>query len=301
MRYARWFQHEINVSGRQRSRIRRLALAFVIVEALVQSAGSVWTIRDILIVFTGKATLNVSTLFPKYGAHGFDAGSDHAWVDDTGLHMWILCFRIGGLGIMVRMVLFSRGSTTRLVCVGYVLQSENWRRVFEECHREGSRHAQGELPACLDRHAWSCLRDKDLKFDKLSQFVLDECDKCLDKIDMRKDVRQIFVETPKKKQVMMFSATMTLQTRGLCKKFISDPQKIRVDEESKHTLHGLLQCYSKLTEKEELKAQRSYGCSRNRPSCCLCEDCSESDRSRQVARHRVPIPRTDEADSEIQY
>ena len=31
--------------------------------------------------------------------------------------------------------------------------------------------------------------------------MLDECDKCLDKLDMRKDVRQIFVETTKRKQV----------------------------------------------------------------------------------------------------
>ena len=49
----------------------------------------------------------------------------------------------------------------------------------------------------------------------------------------------------------MFSATMTSETRGLCKKFISDPHEIRVDEESKLTLHGLLQCYSKLTENEK--------------------------------------------------
>merc|ERR1711975_201047 len=33
-------------------------------------------------------------------------------------------------------------------------------------------------------------------------------DKYLDKLDMRKDIQQIFMETPKKKQVMMFSATM---------------------------------------------------------------------------------------------
>eukprot|EP00933_Yihiella_yeosuensis_P074065 TRINITY_DN828_c0_g1_i1.p1 TRINITY_DN828_c0_g1~~TRINITY_DN828_c0_g1_i1.p1 ORF type:complete len:449 (+),score=130.88 TRINITY_DN828_c0_g1_i1:84-1349(+) len=94
-------------------------------------------------------------------------------------------------------------------------------------------------------------REKDLKLDKLSQFVLDECDKCLDKLDMRKDVQQIFMETPKKKQVMMFSATMTPETRGLCKKFMQDPHEIRVDEESKLTLHGLLQYYAKLEEKEK--------------------------------------------------
>merc|ERR1712085_16006 len=94
-------------------------------------------------------------------------------------------------------------------------------------------------------------RDKDLNLEKVSQFVLDECDKCVDKLDMRKDIQTIFTATPKKKQVMMFSATMTAETRGLCKKFMQDPHEIRVDEESKLTLHGLLQYYVKLTEKEK--------------------------------------------------
>merc|ERR1712125_42318 len=95
------------------------------------------------------------------------------------------------------------------------------------------------------------VKNKDLKLDKLTHFVLDECDKCLDKLDMRRDVQQIFVETPKKRQVMMFSATMTADSRTLCKKFMSDPHEIRVDEESKLTLHGLLQYYVKLAEKEK--------------------------------------------------
>ena len=107
-----------------------------------------------------------------------------------------------------------------------------------------------------------------MKVDKLSQFVLDEGDKCLDKLDMRKDVRQIFVETTKRKQVMLFSATMTSETRGLAKKFISDPHEIRADDESKLTLHGL----------------RSYAYSGIQPGCGLRDVCSESDRSRQVAR-----------------
>merc|ERR1711975_109377 len=94
-------------------------------------------------------------------------------------------------------------------------------------------------------------RDKDLKLDKLAQFVLDECDKCLDKLDMRKDVQQIFMETPKKKQVMMFTATLSKETRELCKKFMQDPHEISVDQESKLTLHGLLQYFVKLSEKEK--------------------------------------------------
>merc|ERR1719482_2036900 len=95
------------------------------------------------------------------------------------------------------------------------------------------------------------IKDKTLKLDKLTQFVLDECDKCLDKLDMRGDVQKIFMNTPKKKQVMMFSATMTKETRELCKKFMQDPHEISVDQESKLTLHGLLQYYVKLTEKEK--------------------------------------------------
>merc|ERR1719199_149053 len=42
---------------------------------------------------------------------------------------------------------------------------------------------------------------------------------------------------------------MTKEVRGICKKFMQDPHEIRVDEESKLTLHGLLQYYVKLEEK----------------------------------------------------
>jgi len=93
------------------------------------------------------------------------------------------------------------------------------------------------------------IREKDLKLENVSQFVLDECDKCLEKLDMRRDIQQIFVETPKKKQVMMFSATMTSEIRALCKKFMTNAHEISVDEDSKLTLHGLLQYFVKLDEK----------------------------------------------------
>merc|ERR1711862_629206 len=93
------------------------------------------------------------------------------------------------------------------------------------------------------------IREKDLKLENVSQFVLDECDKCLEKLDMRRDIQQIFVETPKKKQVMMFSATMTSEIRALCKKFMTNAHEISVDEDSKLTLHGLVQYFVKLDEK----------------------------------------------------
>merc|ERR1711937_553583 len=58
-------------------------------------------------------------------------------------------------------------------------------------------------------------------------------------------------DTPKKKQVMMFSATMTKETREVGKKFMTDPHEISIDDESKLTLHGLLQYFVKLEEKEK--------------------------------------------------
>merc|ERR1712046_280592 len=53
------------------------------------------------------------------------------------------------------------------------------------------------------------------------------------------------------KQVMMYSATMIPDIRAVCKKFMADPHEISVDQESKLTLHGLLQYYVKLSEKEK--------------------------------------------------
>ena len=60
-------------------------------------------------------------------------------------------------------------------------------------------------------------RGKDLKLEKFQQFMLDDYDKCLDKLDMRKDMQKIFV-----KQLMMFSATMTARTKALCKTFLQE-------------------------------------------------------------------------------
>ncbi|CAK0867524.1 unnamed protein product [Prorocentrum cordatum] len=71
------------------------------------------------------------------------------------------------------------------------------------------------------------------------------------RLDMCKDIQQFFIEAPKKNQVMMLSATITAETRGLCTQSMQDPREIRVGEESKFTLHWLLQHHGKLSEKEK--------------------------------------------------
>merc|ERR1712039_780155 len=128
-------------------------------------------------------------------------------------------------------------------------------------------------------------REKDLKLEKLSQFVLDECDKCLDKLDMRKDIQQIFIETPKKKQVMMFSATMTADTRALCKKFMQDP----------HAAWALAVLQEAHGEGEEPYAERPPRCLGVQPGGYLREVRAEGRRAGQalggvqLPLHRHPL------------
>ncbi|KAF9932921.1 Suppressor of the cold-sensitive snRNP biogenesis mutant brr1-1 [Mortierella antarctica] len=95
------------------------------------------------------------------------------------------------------------------------------------------------------------IKEGTLKLKNVKHFVLDECDKMLDQIDMRRDVQEIFRATPHSKQVMMFSATLSKDTRVTCKKFMVNPLEIYVDDETKLTLHGLQQYYVDIKEQEK--------------------------------------------------
>merc|ERR1711944_111117 len=95
------------------------------------------------------------------------------------------------------------------------------------------------------------VRSKKLNLKNLKHFILDECDKMLEQLDMRRDVQEIFRNTPHEKQVMMFSATLSKEIRPVCKKFMQDPMEVYVDDEAKLTLHGLQQHYVKLKDQEK--------------------------------------------------
>jgi len=97
------------------------------------------------------------------------------------------------------------------------------------------------------------IRNKKLNLKNIKHFILDECDKMLEQLDMRRDVQEIFRNTPHSKQVMMFSATLSKDIRPVCKKFMQDPMEVYVDDEAKLTLHGLQQHYVKLKENEKNK------------------------------------------------
>jgi len=95
------------------------------------------------------------------------------------------------------------------------------------------------------------VRSKKLNLKHLKHFVLDECDKMLEQLDMRRDVQEIFRATPHEKQVMMYSATLSKEIRPVCKKFMQDPMEVYIDDEAKLTLHGLRQHYVKLKDSEK--------------------------------------------------
>jgi len=89
-----------------------------------------------------------------------------------------------------------------------------------------------------------------LDLKKLRFFILDECDKMLSQPDMRKDLQDIFINTPVDKQVMMFSATMPVEIRDVCRKFMQNQEEIFIDDD-KLTLHGIQQYYVTLKESEK--------------------------------------------------
>merc|ERR1712022_55962 len=119
-------------------------------------------------------------------------------------------------------------------------------------HRDELKESVPHIVVATPGRLLALAKDKTLDLSKVKHFVLDECDQMLEQLDMRKSVQDIFKETPREKQVMMFSATLSKEIRKVCKKFMTDPVlEVFIDDESKLTLHGLQQHYVKLAENEK--------------------------------------------------
>jgi len=103
----------------------------------------------------------------------------------------------------------------------------------------------GRLASLIQRNA--------VDLSRVKHFVVDEFDRCLEDPKMRRDVQTVFLKTPQRKQVMMFSATMTDELRNVAKRFMSNPTEVYVDQHAKLTLHGLAQYYVNLTESQKLR------------------------------------------------
>ncbi|WUR05213.1 ATP-dependent RNA helicase [Vairimorpha necatrix] len=96
------------------------------------------------------------------------------------------------------------------------------------------------------------VRRRALNLKHVKYFVMDECDKVIGDLEMRNDTQEIFVNTPRNKQTLMFTATLNEYTTVECKRFLDNPFIVKVDDESKLTLYGLKQSYLEVDQKEKL-------------------------------------------------
>lgn len=97
------------------------------------------------------------------------------------------------------------------VCVAGVTEREE--------RRQGDKTLTPPTPPS---HPSQLAAEGDLKLGSVRHFVVDECDKVLDNVEMRADVQDVFKRTPHDKQVLMFSATLAGDVRPICKKFMTD-------------------------------------------------------------------------------
>jgi ATP-dependent RNA helicase UAP56/SUB2 len=99
----------------------------------------------------------------------------------------------------------------------------------------------------------SLVQGKFLDVSRVKYFVVDEFDQVLADAKMARDVKAVFLKTPREKQVLMFSATMNDELKRQAKMFMKDPVEVYVDQQAKLTLHGLTQFYVNLTEEQKLR------------------------------------------------
>jgi ATP-dependent RNA helicase UAP56/SUB2 len=123
--------------------------------------------------------------------------------------------------------------------------------VPESQHEKQLAEEKPQIVVGTPGRVWSLIQKGSLNVSKVKHFVIDECDKMLEALDMRRTVQEIFVKTPHDKQVMMFSATLAKELKPVVLKFMNNPVEVTVGDDSKLTLHGLQQYYVKLKPEEK--------------------------------------------------
>lgn len=96
------------------------------------------------------------------------------------------------------------------------------------------------------------IRRKTLKLDKIVGVVLDEADQMLD-MGFQEDIEAILQETPDTRQTVMFSATMPKEIEQIARKYMKNPQKVKVVHKEL-TVPKISQYYFEVRPHEKLDA-----------------------------------------------
>lgn len=84
-----------------------------------------------------------------------------------------------------------------------------------------------EVVICTPGRMIAHLNNNYVKFDDLDYLILDEADRMLD-MGFHEDILKIIQYIPKKRQNLMFAATMPREIRTLAKKILNDPAEISI-------------------------------------------------------------------------
>lgn len=109
---------------------------------------------------------------------------------------------------------------------------------------EHGAHIVVGTPGRIDDH----LQKGNLILENVSMLVLDEADRMLD-MGFQETLDAIVERLPKQRQTLLFSATFPDKIAGLAKRFLRDPQQIKV--EGKHTASSIEQHFFKLNNEAE--------------------------------------------------
>ena len=97
------------------------------------------------------------------------------------------------------------------------------------------------------------IKRKHLSLDAIRVLVLDEADRMLD-MGFINDIRSIANQTPKERQTLFFSATITPQIQQLTQEFLKDPEtvSVRTADTSEQVEQDIIEAHSKEDKIEKL-------------------------------------------------
>lgn len=120
-----------------------------------------------------------------------------------------------------------------------------WATFWPQAHSlEHGAHIIVGTPGRIDDH----LNKGNLKLENVAMLVLDEADRMLD-MGFQEVLDAIVGQLPKQRQTLLFSATFPDKIASLAKRFLQDPQQIKV--ESSHSASTIEQHFFKLNSEAE--------------------------------------------------